>query len=69
VWTDVQKTDIYFMLAITNTTKRTGDRLTRMSEENLAAIARAAKLGGVRACWMCSTYRLYELDEMNVPHL
>lgn len=66
VWTDVQETDIYFMLAVAKTT---GDRLTRMSGENLAVIARAAKLGGVRACWMCSTYKLHELKEMDVPHL
>jgi hypothetical protein len=69
VWTDVQETDIYFMLAVASATKTTGDRLTRMSGENLAVIARAAKLGGVRACWMCSTYKLHELKEMDVPHL
>lgn len=69
VWTDMQETDIYFMLAVASASKNTRDRLTRLSEENLAAIARAAKLGGVRACWMCSTYKLHELKEMNVPRL
>jgi hypothetical protein len=69
VWADLHETDIYFMLAVASATKTTGDRLTRMSGEHLAVIARAAKLGGVRARWMCSTYKLHELKEMDVPPL
>ena len=69
VWTDIEETEIYFMLAVASATKATGDRLTRMSAEQLEVIAQAARLRGTRGCWMRSTYKLHELKEMNIPQL
>ena len=69
VWSDMEETEIYFMLAVASATKTMGDRLTRMSAEQLEFIAQAARLRGTRACWMRSTYKLHELKEMNVPPL
>lgn len=55
------------MLAVASAIKATRDRPTRIPAEMLGFITRAARLEGVRPCWMRSTYRLHELEEMNVP--
>ena len=69
VWTNIEEMEIYFMLAVASTTKAMGDRLTRMSTEQLEVIAEAARFRGTRGCWMRSTHKLHELKEMNVPQL
>jgi hypothetical protein len=69
VWTDIEKTDIDFMIAVSSAAKETGDRFTQMTSNQLRTIARAAKLEKVRPCWMCSTWKLRELKDMNVPHI
>ena len=65
VWTDIEKTDIDFMIAVSSAAKRTGDRFTQMTANQLRTIARAANLEKVRPRWMCSTWKLRELKDMD----
>src|ERR1700722_1756102 len=70
VWTDMQETDIDFMVAVANVAKGTDpSRAVRLSVEQLKTIARAAQLEGVKPRWMRAMYTLHELKEMNVPEL
>jgi hypothetical protein len=59
------------MVAVASSLKGTGDRITKLSAEQLKIIAQASRLGleGVQARWMRATYRSYELEEMNVLEL
>lgn len=69
VWTDTEETDIDFMVAVSSATKAKGEHITQVSAVKLRTIAQAACLDFNSARWMSSTYRSYELKDMNVPDL
>ena len=70
VWTDMEQTDMDFMLAVASFAKGTDpSRAARLSADQLKAIARAARLDWVNPRWMRAMYTLQELREMEVPEL
>ncbi|KAF8075945.1 hypothetical protein FPV67DRAFT_1664261 [Lyophyllum atratum] len=68
VWTDAQKPEVVFMLAVASAEKDTpGNRIARLTTEQLMYIAKKAHLDEVRPVWMRSCWDKRDLQGMGVP--